>query len=101
MINVLILFGIPLDVAAFDAYFDQTHRLLLQTLPDVEHVLVNRVTGSAAGRAAYHLVVELRFPSEEAMQESLNAEEGQAMARDFRSFASGGVTILFCRTASE
>ena len=89
------------DVVAFDAYFDQTHRLLLQTLPDVEQLIVNRVAGAATERAPYHLIVELRFPTEKAMQESLNAEEGQAMARDFQSFASGGVTILFCRTASE
>ncbi len=56
--------------------------------------------GAATGQAPYHLVVELRFPSEEAMQGSINAEEGQAMARDLQAFASGGVTILFCRTAS-
>jgi uncharacterized protein (TIGR02118 family) len=75
-------------------------RQLLQTLADLQHVIVNRVTGAATGQAPYHLVVELRFPSEEAMQGSLNAEEGQAMAQDFQAFASGGVTILFRRTAS-
>ena len=33
------------------------------------------------------------------MQESLNEADGQAMARDFQVFASGGVTILFCQSA--
>jgi uncharacterized protein (TIGR02118 family) len=98
MIKVLVLFGAPRDVAAFDAHFDHIHRGLLGALPHVEHVSVNRVEKSMQGKPPYRLIVELRFPSEEAMQEGLNAEEGQAMARDFQSFASGGVTILFCHS---
>ena len=32
------------------------------------------------------------------MQDSLNGPEGQAMARDFQAFASGGVTVLVCQS---
>lgn len=97
MVTVLVLFGPPRDEAAFDSHFEQTHHPLLGRLPNIEQVVIHRVAGAATGTAApYHLVAELRYPSDEAMQESLNGAAGQAMARDFQAFASGGVTILFC-----
>lgn len=43
-------------------------------------------------------IVELGYSSEDAMQDSLNGPEGQAMARDFQAFASGGVTVLVCQS---
>jgi uncharacterized protein (TIGR02118 family) len=96
MINVLVLFGEPVDEAAFDAHFAQAHRLILADVPGLEGYRVNEVAAASVGPRPYRLVLELRFPSQEAMQEGLNSERGQAMARDYGQFASGGVTILFC-----
>ena len=62
---------------------------------------MNRVVDAAIGTAPYYLIVELQFPTEEAMQEGLNSTAGQSMARDFQAFASGGVTVLFCRPTAE
>jgi hypothetical protein len=44
------------------------------------------------------MIVELHFSSQEAMQEGLNSKIGQKMAGDFKRFASGGVSILFCQS---
>jgi uncharacterized protein (TIGR02118 family) len=101
MVNVLVLFGRPVDEAVFDTYFNETHRGVLGRLPHVEQVTVNRVAGAATGTSPFHVIVELRYSSEQRMQDSLNSAEGQAMARDFQAFGSGGVTILFCETQSE
>lgn len=101
MVTVLVLFGPPLDEAAFQTYLDDTHRPLLRRLPNVEQVTVHQVAGAATGQTPYRVVVELRFPSEKAMQDSLNSDEGQAMARDFQAFASGGATVLLCQSATD
>lgn len=101
MVTALILFGLPRDERAFDAHFDRIHRPILGQLPNVERVAVNRVVDAAIGTAPYYLIVELQFPTEEAMQEGLNSNAGQSMARDFQAFASGGVTVLFCRPTTE
>ena len=98
MVKVLVLFGMPVDGASFDRHFDETHRAVLAGIPKVEEIQINRVAGAIAGDSPFHLVVELRFATEEAMQEGLNSEPGQAMARDFANFASGGVTFLLCRS---
>jgi uncharacterized protein (TIGR02118 family) len=94
MDKVLILFGPPVDNAAFARYFDETHRPLLDRLPHLGAVETNWVTGAVTGDMAVHLLVELGFPSEQALQDGLNSAAGQKMARDYPSFASGGVTIL-------
>ena len=96
MIKVLVLFGASLSEDAFYPYFRATHLPLLEAVPRVELLTVNRVAGVAIGESPYVLIAELEFPSEEAMQEGLNSVAGKAMARDYPQFASGGVTVLFC-----
>ncbi len=95
MIKVLILFGTPEDEEAFYTQFSATHLPLIEAVPCVERLSTTLVTGAAMGESPFALIVELEFPSEEAMQQGLNSEEGQAMARDYPAFASGGVTVLF------
>ena len=94
MYKVLILFGPPVDKAAFARYFEETHRPLLDSLPYSEAIEVNWIAGSVTGDLPVHLLVELLFPTEEALQDGLNSVAGQKMARDYPNFASGGVTIL-------
>ncbi len=94
MDKVLILFGPPVDDLAFARYFEETHRPLLDRLPHLGAVETNWVTGVVSGDVAVHLLVELCFASEQALQDGLNSDAGQKMARDYPSFASGGVTIL-------
>ena len=101
MVNVLVLFGVPVDRELFDGHFEGTHRPLLDAIPRVERVLVNRIAGAAQGEPPFHLIVELHFASEEAMQAGLNSEAGQVMARDMANFASGGVTVLFSQATSS
>ncbi len=100
MDKVLILFGPPVDNAAFARYFEETHRPLLGELPHLGAVEANWVTGAVTGDLAVHLLVELSFPSEQALQDGLNSAAGQKMARDYPSFASGGVTILLSCSVS-
>ncbi len=94
MRKVLILFGPPVDQAAFARYFEETHRPILDSLPHLGAIEVNWIAGSVSGDLPVHLLVELLFPTEETLQDGLNSVAGQKMARDYPSFASGGVTIL-------
>ncbi len=99
MHKVLILFGPPVDQAAFARYFEEIHRPLLDGLPHLGAIEANWVTGAVTGDMAVHLLVELCFASEQALQDGLNSAAGQKMARDYPSFASGGVTILLSNSA--
>lgn len=101
MVKVLVLFGTPVDNVSFDQHLEHTHLPLVAGLPGLAALQTNRVAGAATGDTPFHIVLELQFASEEAMREGLNSEVGQSMARDFSSFASGGVTILLCQSHSE
>jgi uncharacterized protein (TIGR02118 family) len=100
-VKVLVLYGEPADRDLFDAYFEQTHRPLLAKIDRLDALSINRVAGAASDASPYRVVAKLHFGSEEAMQEGLNSESGQKMARDFPRFASGGATILFCHSSTE
>ena len=99
MHKVLILFGPPVDAAAFTRYFEESHRPILSGLPQAEAIEVTWATESVTGELPVHLLVELLFATEEALQDGLNSVAGQKMARDYPSFTSGGVTILLSKSA--
>ncbi len=101
LVNALVLFGVPLDREAFDHHFEERHHPILVGLPNVKEVVTHRIAGAASGDSPFYLIVDLQFPSEEAMQEGLNSQEGQSMAGDLGNFASGGVTILFSNASSS
>ena len=100
MIKVLVLFGLPVDKDSFDQHFETTHCPLLKEIPELESIGISAVEGAVTGESPVYRIVELQFASESAMQEGLNSEPGQAMARDFGVFATGGVTILVSRWTS-
>ncbi len=99
--KTLVLFGQPIDRVAFDEHFERHCQSVLLRIDNVQYVAVNRIAGAAKGDSPFYLIVELHFASEEAMQQGLNSEAGQVMARDLGQFASGGVTVLFAQVATE
>ena len=101
MVNVIILFGRPIEQEEFDHHFIDTHMPLVRSIPNLESVTINQVAGAAQGDAPYYMISELGFASETAMQEGLNSDAGQAMAKDMSNFASGGVTVLFAHATTE
>ena len=94
MYKVLILFGPPVDEDAFARHFENTHRPLLDAVPNREAIGIDWIAGSVIGEVSVHLLAELKFATQAAMQDGLNSAAGQEMARDYPNFASGGVTIL-------
>ncbi len=84
-----------------DEHLESSHVPLVRGIPRLERLVTNRIAGSLTGESPFYLLIELHFQSEEAMQEGLNSEAGQAMGADFSRFASGGVTVVFERAESE
>jgi uncharacterized protein (TIGR02118 family) len=97
-VKVLILFGKPVDEDLFGRHFESVHLKLLEDFEGLKQRTINYVAGSVTGDSPFHLFVELLFANEAEMQQALNSAAGQAMARDFTNFASGGVSVLLCRS---
>ena len=101
LVKVVVLFEEPVERPAFERHLADEHLPLVRTIPSLTNIVTNRFAGSLTGGAPFYLMLELHFCSEEAMQEGLNSEAGQAMAADLSRFASGGVSVLLTRSSEE
>lgn len=83
MASLIVLYTKPDDVEGFEDHYRRTHIPIAKSLPGVQDVSVNRITGTPRGtEAAYYIKAELRFPSVEAMQTALQGEEGMQTSKD-------------------
>ncbi len=85
----------PVDAAAFDKYYYDTHVPLAKKIPGLRGYEVTHgdVMGMG-GKHAVYLVVMLSFDSLAAIGAAMASPEGQAAAADLANFASAGVDVM-------
>ncbi len=94
MAQILVLYNIPADPAAFDRYYHRTHISLAQKIPGLRSYLISNGPVQALAGSAPYLVAILSFDSMADLSAALASPEGQATAADLPNFASGGATLL-------
>lgn len=95
MAKLLVLYRMPKDPAAFDAYYFGTHVPLARTIPGVTaYEFSNGPVRTPQGDSDYHLVATLSFASMDALQAAFASPEGQRAAADLANFADGGAELL-------
>jgi uncharacterized protein (TIGR02118 family) len=94
MFKVIALYRRPEDAGTFDRHYFGVHLPLLHGIPGLEKIEVTRITGSPIGDAQYHLMCEMYYASEEAMNEANASARGKEAARDLLSFAPDLVTLI-------
>lgn len=92
MAKLLVLYKTPVDPAAFDAYYAETHIPIAKKIPGLTKYTVSRgPVMTPAGPAPVHLVAELDFVDVAA---AFASPEGQAAGADVANFATGGADML-------
>jgi uncharacterized protein (TIGR02118 family) len=95
MAKLLVLYKIPTDTVAFDAYYANTHIPLAKKVPGLKKYTVSQgPVVTPTGLSAYHLVAELHFEDLEAAGAAFASPEGQAAGADVANFATGGAEML-------
>lgn len=94
-VKLLALYKKPEDEAAFLAHYDNVHTALARTVPGLEKLVVNRVTGSPMGETDLFLIAEMHFPDRKTFNAAMASAENKAAGKDLMNFAKGRVTILF------
>jgi uncharacterized protein (TIGR02118 family) len=92
-----VCYGHPADPAAFDAYYESTHRPLAEKLPGLTSFTARHCESLDGSQPPYFLIAELAFPSREAMDAALSSPEGHAAAADVPNYATGGATMFAAR----
>lgn len=93
--KLIALYKLPDDVAAFDDHYFSTHIPLAEKMPGLIQAVYNKVTGSPMGKSNYHLMAELTFESQDALNAAMASDEGKAAAKDLMGFAGNLVTLMF------
>jgi uncharacterized protein (TIGR02118 family) len=92
-----VCYGHPADPKAFDAYYQATHRPLVDKLPGLASFTARHCESLDGSQPPYYLIAELAFASKEAMNAALASPEGQAAAADVANFADAGATMFVAR----
>jgi uncharacterized protein (TIGR02118 family) len=99
MAQLVVMYKIPRDVAAFEKHYHEKHIPIAKRIPGLRKYEIS--TGDVStptGPSAYHLVAILRFDNLAAIQNAFGSAEGQAAVADVQTFATGGVDILMFNT---
>ncbi len=95
MVKITALFGHPADPAAFEEYYTNNHRPLVDKIPNLQRFEAAKIVATPDGsELPYYRIAELWFESMKQMQGGLGSQEGQAATEDLQNFATGGVAIF-------
>jgi uncharacterized protein (TIGR02118 family) len=94
MVKLVALYRKPSDVQAFDDHYFKIHLPLIRKLPGLKQFEVSKVTGAPIGESKYHLIAEMYFEDQDALDAAMASPEGRASAKDLMSFAADVVTLF-------
>ncbi|HUA49692.1 MAG TPA: EthD family reductase [Solirubrobacteraceae bacterium] len=100
MVKLVVCYGTPEDMAAFDAHYTETHVPLVHKIPSLKRFEHGKVLGTPDGaRAPYYYLAELWFDSPGDLQGAMQSAEGEAAGADVPAFASGGATLMIAEAS--
>jgi uncharacterized protein (TIGR02118 family) len=90
-VKLSVVYGTPEDAAAFEKHYFDVHMPIVARWPGVERTEVARVSGGPMGSASpYHLITEIYFGDEAALNDALGSEPGREAGKDFMTIAPPG-----------
>jgi uncharacterized protein (TIGR02118 family) len=98
MTQVLVLYNVPADAAAFEQYYRETHIPIAKRIPGLRSYVISKGPVQALAGTAPHLVATLTYDSMADLNAALASPEGQAAAADVAKFATAGATLLIFET---
>jgi len=90
-----VLYGVPTDPRAFDAYYRKFHIPIAARMKGLTRWTITPILQPTDGTTVpYHMIADLYAPSQEQMQAILDSPEGRAAREDLDNFVTGGATFL-------
>ena len=90
-VKLTVVYGNPEDADAFDTHYHEVHMPIVARWPGVERKEVAKVSGGPMGSPApYHLITEIYFADEDALNAALGSDAGREAGKDFMGIAPPG-----------
>jgi uncharacterized protein (TIGR02118 family) len=94
-LKISVLYGHPVDPAAFEAYYLGTHLPLAATIPGLGRSEVSKaLPGPDGAQPPFYRLFEAWFDSPEQLAAVSGTPQWQRVTNDLPNFASGGVTLM-------
>lgn len=94
-VKLTVIYGLPDDPEAFEAYYYSTHAQIASKMKGVSRMELTKFESSPDGSPIeFYRMAELYFPSMEALQQTLDSPEGKAALADLDNFATGGISAI-------
>jgi uncharacterized protein (TIGR02118 family) len=89
------------DPEAFEKWYLEQHVPICRRYPDVEHMHVQRITGSPRGESEFAWMFEAVYKDKDTMMKSLMSEPGMESAMDARNSGFGKLMTAFFAESVE
>jgi uncharacterized protein (TIGR02118 family) len=90
-VKLTVVYGTPDDAAEFDRHYHDVHVPIVGRWPGLQRVEIARVVGSPGGSPSpYHLIAEMYFADDDALNAALSSDAGREAGRDFMGIAPPG-----------
>ena len=98
MVKLIALYRQPADAQAFERHYATVHRPIVESIPGLARLVLNRCTPPPwGGPSAYYLVAEMHFADEATFTAAMASAENRAAGKDLRQFAGDIVTLITAR----
>jgi uncharacterized protein (TIGR02118 family) len=90
-VKMTVVYGKPEDPEAWDKHYREVHIPIVERYPGVDRIEVAKVSGGPMGSPSpYHLITEVYFADEQALNAALASEAGRESGKDFMAIAPQG-----------
>lgn len=97
MYKLIAMYRQPADVAAFEKHYREVHLPLVERIPGLQQVVINRGVEGPVGEPPYYQTVEMHFANEAAFETAWASPENAAAGKDVQTFAANLVTLMVAR----
>ncbi len=95
MKKLFAMYAQPADEAAFLRHYNEVHTPLVEKIPGLARLVVNRVQAAPlGGEPPYFLIAEMHFADNASFTQAMRSPENRAAGDDLADFAQGLVTLL-------
>ena len=97
-VKLIVVYPTPIDIAAFEQVYAREHLPMAGPIfqaAGATKAVLTKITGSPAGAAAFHRLVEVHFPSMAALQSAAASKPAQDALAHAHKISSGGAPLVF------
>ena len=93
-VKLIAIYRKPADEAAFNHHYETIHTPLVQKIPGLQALTVNRVQKHLFGEDKPYMIVEMTYADQSAFDAAMASDENRATGKDVMQFAKGLVSLV-------